>query len=119
MAYQFSDMHIDEYHRHGFTVFRGILPPSLIGDLRRITDQARAMAREKRGPQVQRLQPVSAYELDPQPFEEFRDLPALREAVDRVLSPRHSFGTREYLGVLFEPAELPYCTAWHRDWRDN
>jgi ectoine hydroxylase-related dioxygenase (phytanoyl-CoA dioxygenase family) len=119
MAFQFSDRHIEEYHTHGYTVFRGILPPSLIADLRRVTDRARPIAREKRGPQAQRLQPVAAYDLDPKPFEAFRDLPELCDAVTRVLSPRHTHGTREYLGVLFEPAELPYCTPWHRDWRDN
>ena len=23
------------------------------------------------------------------------------------------------MGILLEPAEHPYCTPWHRDWRDN
>jgi hypothetical protein len=95
------------------------LSPSLIADLRRVTDRAREIAREKHGPQAQRLQPVFAYDLDPQPFEEFGELPPLRDAISRVLSPRHTFGTRALLGVLIEPAERPWCTKWHRDWRDN
>ena len=24
-----------------------------------------------------------------------------------------------YPTILFEPAEMPWCTFWHRDWRDN
>jgi ectoine hydroxylase-related dioxygenase (phytanoyl-CoA dioxygenase family) len=119
MPFLFSDQHIDEYHTQGYTLFRSILSPSLIADLRRVTDRAREIAREKHGPQAQRLQPVFAYDLDPQPFEEFGELPPLRDAISRVLSPRHTFGTRALLGVLIEPAERPWCTKWHRDWRDN
>jgi hypothetical protein len=119
MDFQFSDQHIDEYHTQGFTVFRGILPPTLIADLRRTTERARVFAREKHGPQAQRLQPVAAYDLDQQPFEEFRALPELRDAIVTLLSPRHTYGNPEVLGVLLEPADLPYCTPWHRDWRDH
>lgn len=119
MGFQFSEQHIEAYNSQGYTVFRAILPPSLIDDLRRVTDEARALAHEQYGPQAQRLQPVSAYAIDQQPFDDFRELPELRDAVARVLSPRHTYGTQDILGVLLEPAEQPYCTFWHRDWRDN
>ncbi len=119
MGYEFSYQSIEEYHTHGFTVFRQILPPALIADLRRVTDDAREMARERSGAQAQRLQPVASYELDQQPFRDYAELPELVDAIARVLSPRHRHGNREILGVLLEPAELPWCTAWHRDWRDN
>jgi hypothetical protein len=119
MPFQLSDQHIDEYHTLGYTVFRGILPPALIGDLRRVTERAREIARGKYGPQAQRLQPVSAHDLDQQPFDAFRELPDLHAAITSLLSPQHTYGSREILGVLIEPADLPYCTAWHRDWRDN
>jgi hypothetical protein len=119
MPFQFSDHHIDEYCTHGYTVFRSILPPSLLTDLRRVTDRAREIAREKHDPQAQRLQPVCAYDLDPGPFEAFGELPPLRDAIARVLSPRHTFANPSLLGVLIEPAERPWCTKWHRDWRDN
>jgi hypothetical protein len=119
MPFQFSDQHIEEYHTQGYTVFRSILPPSLLTDLRRVTDRAREIAREKHGPQAQRLQPVFAYDLDPGPFAEFGELPPLRDAIARLLSPRHTFATRSLLGILIEPAERPWCTRWHRDWRDN
>lgn len=117
--FHFSDEHIDSYHRQGFTVFQGILPPSLVTDLRRVTDRAREIAREKYGPQAQRLQPVYAHGLDRRPFDALRDLAPLRDAITRLLSPRHVTATESMLGVLLEPAELPWCTAWHRDWRDN
>jgi ectoine hydroxylase-related dioxygenase (phytanoyl-CoA dioxygenase family) len=119
MPFQFSDQHIEEYHTQGYTVFREILPPGLLTDLRRVTDRAREIAREKHGPQAQRLQPVFNYDLDPKPFEAFGELPELRDAITRLLSPRHTTATRYMLGVLLEPAEKPWCTYWHRDWRDN
>lgn len=119
MSFSFTDRLIDEYHTQGFTVFRAILPPSLIDDLRRVCDRARDLAREKHGPQAQRLQPVAAHDLDQRPFRDFRELAVLRDAMARLLSPEHDYGTDEILGVLLEPAEKSWCTAWHRDWRDN
>ncbi len=119
MRFRFSDRHIDEYYTRGATIFRGIVPPALLDDLRRAADQAREIARQKFGPQTQRLQPLSQYEINQKPFEDFGNLPELRDALSRVLSPQHTYATTEMLGVLLEPAELPYCTMWHRDWRDN
>ena len=41
----------------------------------------------------------------------------------RVLPFEHWWGVRadreSGLGILIEPGSDPYCTAWHRDWRDN
>jgi hypothetical protein len=119
MSFTFRDTHISDYHMLGYTVFRGIVPPSLIRDLRRETDRARDIARKQGGPQVQRLQPVSKYDVDQKPFRDFGELPELRDAISRVLSPHHTYATAAHLGVLLEPAEMPWCTAWHRDWRDN
>jgi ectoine hydroxylase-related dioxygenase (phytanoyl-CoA dioxygenase family) len=119
MGFRWSEAHIEEYWRHGYTVFRGIVPPSLIAELRRVTDRGRELAREKQGPQTQRFQPVAKFDVEQGPFEAFRDLPELRAAIQRTLSPRHTHGNTGYIGVLIEPAEKPYCTRWHRDWRDN
>ena len=119
MPFQLSDQHIQEYHTLGYTVFRKILPASLIGDLRRVTDKARDIARAKNGPQTQRLEPVSGYDLDPRPFIDYAELPELVDAIAGVLTPRHRHGDRSGLGILLEPAQMPYCTQWHRDWRDN
>lgn len=119
MAFHVTEDYIQGYHTHGYAVFRGILPASLIADLRRETDRGRERARAKNGPQAQRFQPVAAYDLDPKPFQDFRELPELREAVQRLMTPRHSYGDPGLMGVLIEPAEMPWCTRWHRDWRDN
>lgn len=120
MAFAFSDQHIDQYHTQGFTLFRQILPPSLLGELRRVATQARGIARQLRGNQTQRLQPVGSYpELDQQPFIDYAELAPLNDAIHRTLSPRHSHGNRQMLGILLEPGDLPWCTQWHRDWRDN
>ena len=61
MAFQFSEEYIAQYYRDGYTILREILPPSLIRDLRRVTDAGRAIAREESGPQAQRLQPMERY----------------------------------------------------------
>lgn len=119
MAFSFSEKHVEEYRNNGYTVFRGILPASLITDLRRQTDAGRVLAREKHGPQAQRLQPVSSFDMDLQPFRDYLSLPALVDAVHRVLTPRHSTGNEKVLGVLLEPADQPWCTNWHRDWRHH
>ena len=102
----------------GYTVFAGIVPPSLLSDLRRVCQRARELARERSGPRAQRLQPVFEYDLDHRPFTDFAELPELVDAVHRTLSPEHTYGRRD-LGVLLEPADEPWCTHWHRDWRDN
>ena len=53
MAFEFSDRHIETYQTRGYTVFEQILPATLIADLRRVTDQAREMARDEGGAQTQ------------------------------------------------------------------
>ena len=86
MAFTFSERHVADYYHHGCTVFRSILPTSLITDLRSSTEKGRAIAREKRGSQAQRLQPISDYgdRIDLKPFQDYMDLPALRDALYRV-----------------------------------
>lgn len=118
MKFKFSDSLIESYERDGYAVFREILPLSLITDLRRATDQGREIARKKGGKQVQRFQPVASCDIDQRPFADYRNLPELRDAVHRLLSPEHAYGDpTTYLGVFIEPEDFPYCTAWHQDWR--
>lgn len=119
MTFAFSDRHVEEYRTQGYTVFRQILPPGLVADLRRVCDQARVLARKERGPQAQRLQPIADFPLDQQPFLDYVELPALNDAIHRLLSPAFRIGGPQIMGVLFEPAAQPWCTHWHRDWRDN
>jgi hypothetical protein len=120
MGLRFTDQHIESYYRRGYVVFRGIIPPALIEDLRRVTDQGRGLVRAKHGPQAQRFQPVGAFDIDQQPFQDYAQLPELRQAIAGIIGHDSFFyGNRTLLGVLIEPEELPWCTNWHRDWRDH
>ncbi len=112
-------MHQARYRIQGFTVLPGIIPPSLIEDLRRAAEPARALARKLHGLQAQRLQPIGKFGLDLQPFHHLRDLPELRAAIDKILGPDYQTLSLETCGMLFEPADRAYSTEWHRDWRDN
>jgi hypothetical protein len=118
MAFQFSEQHINEFHMTGATIFRGILPASLISDLRRVCDEGARIIREKKTGQAQRFQPVSKFDIDQKPFRDYAELPALHDALARVLSPRCTYANMDWLGVLIEPTGFPYCTDWHRDARE-
>ncbi len=119
MSFVFSDQHIEQYRTLGYTVFRQILPPALLTDLRSASEEARIIARQQHGPQTQRLQPVGQAAIEQQAFIDYAELAPLNDAIHRLLSPAHRHGNRDVLGILLEPAEQPYCTQWHRDWRDN
>ncbi len=115
MAFRYANRHREDYFADGFTVLRGVIPASLLADLRRETDTAREIARRVGGPQCQRLQPVYAYpELNAQPFRDFLTLPEMRATVDGILGM--NYAPSERMGVLLEPAEDAWCTNWHRDW---
>lgn len=117
--FKFSEKHIEEYETLGYTVFKNIVPAKLVDELRRECDIAAAEAREKQGANTQRFQPVAKFDVNLKPFEEFRDLPAVRDAVSQIIPGSWEAAGPEIMGVLLEPANDPYCTAWHRDWRDN
>jgi hypothetical protein len=115
VAFRYAERNREEYYADGLTILRGLIPASLLADLRRQADRAREIARREGGPQAQRLQPVYAYEeIDSRPFREFLDLPALREAAEKILGTGHR--PTNIMGVLLEPDESPWCTNWHRDW---
>jgi hypothetical protein len=115
MGYTYSERHREEYINDGLTILRGIIPASLLGDLRREADRGREVAHRLHGPQAQRIQPVFQYEeLDPIPFRNFLDLPELRTTVENILGTDNQPSDR--MGILLEPAETAWCTAWHRDW---
>jgi hypothetical protein len=118
MAFQFSERHRDEYFTDGLTVLRGVIPASLLTDLRREAEKARVIAHRQSGPQAQRLQPVYKYEeLDPHPFRDFLNLPGMRATVEGILGSDHQ--PTDIMGVLLEPEERAWCTHWHRDWGYN
>jgi len=50
---------------------------------------------------------------------DYAGVPDLVEAIIKLLTAHHRYGSRDHLAILLEPAEIPYCTHRHRDWRDN
>lgn len=117
--FKFSDKHIEEYQTLGYTVFRGIIPTKLIDELRRECDRGAELVREKSGPQAQRFQPITSFDINQKPFEEFQALAETHDAVSRVIQVPWESSGLDVMGVLINPVELPSCMAWHRDWRDN
>jgi hypothetical protein len=117
-AYRYSERNRGEYFTNDLTVLRGLIPAGLLTDLRREAETAREIAYRQSGPQAQRLQPVYRYaELDHRPFRDFLNLPELRRTVEAILGPDHA--ASDIMGILFNPRESAWCTAWHRDWGYN
>lgn len=120
MAFAFCDRMIHQYRTQGYVIFRQIIPASLLKDLRRATARVHDIARTRSGPQAQRLQPLNRH-LSPEelkPVYAYAELPPLVDAIQKVLTPRHRLSNGlDRLGVLLEPAEKPWVTAWHRDIR--
>ncbi len=115
MSFQYSGRHQAEYLADGLTILRGLIPASLITDLRRETDKARVIARAGNGPQAQRLQPVWSYDgIDHRPFRDFHALPGLCATVEGILGTEHRPSDR--MAVFLEPERDPYSGPWHRDW---
>ncbi|MCX5659780.1 MAG: hypothetical protein NTW19_08675 [Planctomycetota bacterium] len=114
MTFKFSDQHIIERHSLGYTVFRQIIPPSLLRDLRRACEPVHGIAR-KSGPRAMRLTGVARHGLDCQAFKDYAQLPALNDAVSRVLNAPHTYGDTGGMAILIETADIPVTQAWHRD----
>lgn len=124
MTFEFNDQHIVDYHTLGYTVFRDLIPPALLAELRRQADLGRPIARRVAGGNAQRLQPIIKYpELDMRPFDQLDRLPVLDRALHALFASEPGMVVdlslaRELLGILYEPGESPYCMSWHRDYRD-
>lgn len=126
MPFAITSEHINDYHRNGFTIFRDLVPVSLLRDLRREADKGRAIARERGGENAQRLQPIANYadRLDMKVFEDYHNYGPLVDALNGLFAEEFgekvdTHATGPHFAVLYEPATRPWCTQWHRDWRDN
>lgn len=117
MAFEFTDSMINHYWSNGYIVLRQILPGSLLRDLRVAADQARELAYKVRGPQTQRIQPLVNYadDLDLQAFHDYCELPALVDAIHKVMGPEYRHHNMENMGLLVDPAEHSWNQGWHRD----
>jgi ectoine hydroxylase-related dioxygenase (phytanoyl-CoA dioxygenase family) len=113
-TFVFSESHITNYLFQGYTIFRGMLPASLIRDLRLVIERAREKDRDK---MAYAIQPIEHYVDDLRPFQDYLELPALRDAVSKVLTPRHQIANlQNTCGLFVEPATAR-AREWHRDWR--
>ena len=118
MAFEYCDSMRHHYYKEGYIIFRDILPPSVIKDLRHAARDVPRIAREiHKDPQAQRLQPVCNYDIDLKSFEDYSQLPVLVEAIGKILTPEHLLGRTGLgrMGLFVEPLNKPYCTDWHRD----
>lgn len=121
MGFRITEEDVRQYREQGYFVIRGVIPASLLGDLRREARKARELAYRLHGPQSQRLSPLGDHTaaLDLAPFRDFNAIAGLHEAVRQLTSPRHVLGTVENITILFQPRDRPWSTEWHRDWRDH
>ena len=117
MGFHFDDRMIHDYWQHGYVVFRGVVPASLVRDLRREIDKIRAHVHATLNSQTQRLQPVVNYPevCDAAPFQAYSELPELADAVTRLLGPDYRHSCLRVIGVLVEPSGHSYHHGWHRD----
>ncbi len=115
MPFQLTEKHITDYYHHGYTVFQGILPHSLITELRLAGEEIEKWTPKGGRP---KLDPPSKDISDRslKAIRDYRELPLLLDAIYRVLTPQH----REFahLTIFYTLAE-PACGDWHRDIDEN
>src|SRR5688572_27159500 len=102
-----------EIRTDGYMVLHGVIPVRLLQDLRVGAEHARKIARDRFGPQAQRLAPIWNFDIDLGPFRDFADLPVISVALERQLSASHVMTVPE--NILFEPMARSYRLPWHRD----
>ncbi|MCX5660472.1 MAG: hypothetical protein NTW19_12220 [Planctomycetota bacterium] len=117
MAFTLDDSMINHYWSQGYLIFRGIVPPTLLRDLRAESDKARELVRARSGPQVLRTPLVKTLDgqISMKPFQDYLDLPELVGALERLFGPGSRPGSFDLLQVLLEPKNRPVMGGWHRD----
>jgi ectoine hydroxylase-related dioxygenase (phytanoyl-CoA dioxygenase family) len=120
MPFPMNQCHLDEYQRNGFTILRGIVPGSLIKDLRAAAVDFResAAADSRLGETAKwQLQPIGKHISNLRAFQDYAELAPLAEALARILTPQHTHANiQSTAGLFFEPPHEPASTGWHRDW---
>lgn len=120
MPFKLTDDHYHQFHSEGYAIFRNLLPVSLIADLRKAAAKGRDIAREKDGPDAQRLQPLGKHaDIGLKPFEDYASLPELNDAIKTLIAPDATVGGVARMGILYEPANRPWATQWHRDFSER
>jgi hypothetical protein len=124
MAFAFNDGHITDYHHDGYTIFRGVLPGSLVMDLRAAGDELLEISKRTRGETNARSATLDKVEGElsagaMKAFKDYGQHPALVDAVQRVLSPGHRIDGLKYTACFFTYPVRPICQDWHRDVDEN
>lgn len=120
MPWRFSEQHLTDYHHHHVTVFRGILQPSLVHELRQAGEEVERISYARRGTAVSRSPSLGQLREDLSPtswraFEAYRDDPDVVDAIQRVLSPEHRHGDLTQLCLFLSEQGPPVVQDWHRD----
>jgi hypothetical protein len=117
MAIELRDEMFSDYFSRGFIILRNVIPPALLTDLRREAGKARDLAQKLHGPMSQRIQPIAKYAdtIDQKPFQDYCELPDLRDAVNKLLGAPCTHGHVDVMGLLIEPRDKPWNQGWHRD----
>jgi ectoine hydroxylase-related dioxygenase (phytanoyl-CoA dioxygenase family) len=120
MSFVFTEQHITDYYHHGYTIFRSILPPQLIEEMRAAGAEMHEISKRERGADVARSGSVGAAsdQLSPralQAFNDYRELPELVAAMNGVLGPEHTMRELDNIVLFFTYPVRPICQDWHRD----
>lgn len=115
--FTFSEKHIVEHMNDGITVFQNIIPATLVSDLRKEAEKSLALANKIHGEQAQRIQPVGHYGdvFNLQVFKDYEQLPALNDAIHKLLGDDSYYNNLDLLGILVGPPARTNCMQWHMD----
>lgn len=124
MTFSATDQHIVEYYHHGYTVFRGVIEPSLLDELRLAGEEVERLSygqfnvKVSRSPSIKRmweaLSPRSR-----QAFTDYEQYAPLRDAIHKVLTPRHTHTRLVNLALFLTEKDGPIVQDWHRDMAEN
>lgn len=106
--------------REGLAIVRQFLSPEICETALTLLKRARTRGRRTLPPDLQRLQPLSAY-LNSEEMgrlEELVDFARVNALFSNVLGPGAEI-SRQLLGLWIQPSARTYVIPWHRDIRDN
>lgn len=124
MAFRATDQHISEYFHHGYTVFRGVIEPALLDELRLAGEEVERLSYEHFKVKVSRSRTITGMwdVLSPrtrQAFTDYEQYAPLRDAIHHVLSPKHVHTRLSNLALFLTEKDYPVVQDWHRDMAEN
>jgi len=124
MAFRVTDQHIVDYFHHGYAVFRGVIEPTLLEELRRAGDEVEKLSYGKYSVKVSRSPSIGRVWEDLSPrsrkaFTDYGEYAPLRDAIHAVLSPQHMHTRLVNLAIFLTEKDGPVVQDWHRDMAEN